>query len=94
MIETLMKQLYFRDLRRRVEYLDAQRREEARPEIYLCWFDGDDRNDPGWSSAPTEKNGTAATPAPSPESTTPPGEWCHAQPTPLPESWTPLGERR
>ena len=45
MIETLMKQLYFRDLRRRIEHLEAQRREAAPPEVYLYWIDGGDGND-------------------------------------------------
>ncbi len=66
MIETLMKQLYFRDLRRRVEYLDAQRRKKARPEIYLCWFDGDDRNDPWMVIGPNGEEWYRGDPGPIP----------------------------
>ena len=44
MIETLMKQLYFRGLRRRVEHLVAQRRETAPAEVYLYWIDGGDQS--------------------------------------------------
>ena len=41
-----MKQLYFRDLRRRIEHLEAERRETTPPKVYLYWIDGDDGNDP------------------------------------------------
>ena len=46
MIETLMKQFYFRDLGRRVEHVVAQRRESTPSEVYLYWIDGGDANDP------------------------------------------------
>ena len=70
---------HFRDLRRRIEYLESQRREQIPAQAYLYWIDGGDGNDPWMASAPTEKNGTAATPAPSPESRLPPGERRQAQ---------------
>ena len=52
MIETLMKQLYFRGLRRRVEHLVAQRREATPADVYLYWIDGGDGNDPWMAIGP------------------------------------------
>ena len=46
MIETLMAQLYYPDLRRRVEDLEARHQAGLPKQIYLIWYDTDDHNDP------------------------------------------------
>ncbi len=66
MIETLMKQLYFRSLRRRVEHLVAQRREVTPAEVYLCWIDGGDANDPWMVIGPNGEEWYRGDPGPIP----------------------------
>ncbi len=66
MIETLMKQLYFRGLRRRVEHLVAERREQVPAEVYLYWFDGDDKNDPWMVIGPNGEEWYRGDPGPIP----------------------------
>jgi hypothetical protein len=46
MTETLMSQLYYPVLRRRVEDLKARHTARQPKEIYFAWFDTDDRSDP------------------------------------------------
>ena len=57
MIETLMKQRYFSNLRRRIEYLEEQRRGQVPAQVYLYWIDGDDGNDSWMAIGP---NGSPA----------------------------------
>ena len=66
MIETLMKQLYFRDLLLRIEHLEAQRREAAPPEVYLYWIDGGDGNDPWMAIGPNGEEWYRGDPGPIP----------------------------
>ena len=66
MIETLMKQLYFRGLRRRVEQLVAERREQIPAQAYLYWFDGDDKNDPWMVIGPNGEEWYRGDPGPIP----------------------------
>ncbi len=67
MIETLMKQLYFRGLRRRVEHLVAERREQIPVQAYLYWFDGDDKNDPWMVIGPNGEEWRRGDPAQEPQ---------------------------
>ena len=66
MIETLMKQLYFRDLLRRIEHLEAQRREATPPEVYLYWIDGAGGNDPWMAIGPNGEEWYRGDPGPIP----------------------------
>ena len=66
MIETLMKQLYFRDLRRRIEYLESQRREQIPAQAYLYWIDGGDGNDPLDGHRPERRRMVPRRPRPHP----------------------------
>ncbi len=66
MIETLMKQLAFRGLRRRVEHLVAQRRESTSSEVYLYWIDGGDGNDPWMAIGPNGEEWYRGDPGPIP----------------------------
>ena len=66
MIETLMKQLYFRGLRRRVEHLVAQRREATPADVYLYWIDGGDGNDPWMAIGPNGEEWYRGDPGPIP----------------------------
>ena len=66
MIETLMKQLYFRGLRRRVEDLEAQHEANIPKEYYLYWFDTDDHSDPFMAIGPNGKEWYRGDPGPIP----------------------------
>ena len=85
MIETLMKQLYFRGLRRRVEHLVAQRRETSPSEVYLYWIDGGDGNDPWMAIGPNGEEWYRGDPGPIPGIETSAGREASspANPTPI-----------
>ena len=52
MTETLMSQLYYPALRRRVEDLKARHAAIRPKRFYLAWYDTEDRNDPIMVAAP------------------------------------------
>ena len=61
-----MKQLYFRDLRRRVEHLEAQHREQIPAQAYLYWIDGGDGNDHWMAIGPNGEEWYRGDPGPIP----------------------------
>ena len=84
MIETLMKQLYFRGLRRRVEHLVAQRRETSPSEVYLYWIDGGDGNDPWMAIGPNGEEWYRGDPGPIPGIETSAGRASSSPTNPIP----------
>ena len=86
MIETLMKQLYFRGLRRRVEHLVAQRRETSPSEVYLYWIDGGDGNDPWMAIGPNGEEWYRGDPGPIPGIETSAGREASSPANPTPKT--------